>query len=587
MARKKQTEIVNEGKQYLNNALEESRQAFNTDHGTGWTFGDNWNNEMLPQFKTYINQYLFPKLTESILINTSLGNKFNWLVQETDLIGQVTEEFVFKDSIPVNMNLSKNASLMLERNYPKLITKLYGPGELKKEKFTLNNNDVRLNFAKISDAVSYALGAYTAKISAINLEEERTTKAMMIDYATNIIPFESVTHVNDDTELITEIYDHLLYLQNNTDEFNEANLASGGETGRYTTVSSLENLIILTTDKIKNKLLDTKVANTYNAGGLDITDHIISFKDLGGAYRLTADVTINAEILAKLQTFEDYQSSIGDILPAGTVFTYDIPEITDKIEIKPPNDKLFAFIMDVNAIRYKRCTNGMLKPPFYNAEFDEVTYWLHYYTFKSMSPFYNKCVIGSMADGFYTPNPVYLDDAVITSGKKTEEELLAYFNIQVGNLKALQILDFKPELLKIKNYYAIDWNSDGITELVITYNGLELTQYLGENNELDPIQVQVVKNVKFAANDNIFDFDASLNTPIPKQTLLDHFDCVLVRDVLGQPIPVATDKTLFDITNYDALDWSSIELQVVEFSYNGKPIEPYGIPPEIHGNAGA
>ncbi|MFW3388180.1 UNVERIFIED_CONTAM: hypothetical protein RF648_19525, partial [Kocuria sp. CPCC 205274] len=60
--------------------------------------------------------------------------------------------------------------------------------------------------------------------------------------------------------------------------------------------------------------------------------------------------------------------------------------------IKPTSD-LFALIIDVNAIKYKRCTNGMLKPPFYNGETDEVTYWLHYYSFKSISPFYNKILV--------------------------------------------------------------------------------------------------------------------------------------------------------------------------------------------------
>ena len=42
---------------------------------------------------------------------------------------------------------------------------------------------------------------------------------------------------------------------------------------------------------------------------------------------------------------------------------------------------------------YRRNTKGMLKQPFYNGEFDEVTYWLHYYSFKSMSPFFNSILV--------------------------------------------------------------------------------------------------------------------------------------------------------------------------------------------------
>lgn len=41
---------------------------------------------------------------------------------------------------------------MLKRNYPKMATKLYGQGVLKKTKFTLNNNDTRHNFLTLGDA---------------------------------------------------------------------------------------------------------------------------------------------------------------------------------------------------------------------------------------------------------------------------------------------------------------------------------------------------------------------------------------------------------------------------------------------------
>ena len=33
--------------------------------------------------------------------------------------------------------------------------------------------------------------------------------------------------------------------------------------------------------------------------------------------------------------------------------------------------------------------NGLI---FYNNELDEYTYWMHYYSFKAISPFYNKLV---------------------------------------------------------------------------------------------------------------------------------------------------------------------------------------------------
>lgn len=380
--------------QKLNTATKSALKSFNEDHSTSWTFGMNWDSSMTPEFDTYINKYLFPKLDETLLINTSLGNKFNWLAQDMDFIAQVQEEYVIKDMVPVNMNLSKNASLMLERHYPQMMTKIYGVGELRKLKFTLNNNDVRLGFLTLKDAVSYATGVYKKRISDINLEEERTIKSMMVDYAINQLNDEQKTTITTQEELVDEIYNHLLYLQNNDDSFNEANKAANGEIGRYTTVSALENLIILTSDKMKSKLLNTDIANTYNIAGLDITNHIISFRDLGGSFRVTADVTLTQEMVTFLQGFGDYQCAVGDIISKGTVFTFDVSSvITDVEEIKPYDNDLFALVIDINAIRYKRYTKDMLKKPFFNAEFDEWNYWLHYYSFKAISPFYNKVLI--------------------------------------------------------------------------------------------------------------------------------------------------------------------------------------------------
>ena len=79
-----------------------------------------------------------------------------------------------------------------------------------------------------------------------------------------------------------------------------------------------------------------------------------------------------------------------------TVFTFDVSELEEfvaKVEELKPQSDLFAYVFDINKIRYKRNTKGALKEPFYNGEFDEVTYWIHYYSFKSMSPFFNSILI--------------------------------------------------------------------------------------------------------------------------------------------------------------------------------------------------
>ena len=369
-------------------------EQYNHDHSAAWSFGTNWSN-VKTDFETFINKYLFPKLNETTLQNVALGNRFEWLAKEIDFIGQYSEEYVILDTVPVNMNLSKNEELMLKRNYPKLATKLYSQGVLKKTKFTLNNNDVRHNFLTLADATKYALGVYKKRISDINVSEELEIKGTILDYALNHVNEKRTVTSLD--ELFKRTFESILNVQNNSAKYNEAHKASGGALGRYTTVSKLDDLVILTNDLVKTYLLDTKLANTYQVEGLDLSDRIISFDDLGGIWKTTADVTIeNEETLNVFQSMGDYQVQMNDLIPEGAVLTFDISELTEFVgnveELKPESD-LFAYIFDVNKLRYRRHTKGMLKPPFYNGEFDEITYWLHYYSFKSMSPFYNSIVI--------------------------------------------------------------------------------------------------------------------------------------------------------------------------------------------------
>lgn len=375
----------------LSQAVQTSLITHNGETGHAWTFGTNWDNQG-KEFETYVNKYLFPKLNETLIIESILGNRFNWLAKEVDFIGQYSEEYVILDSVPIELDLSKNAELMLKRNYPKMATKLYGQGILKKLKFTLNNNDTRLNFLTIGDAITYAVSVYRKKITDINVAEESEVKAMLVDYGINhVADKRTVTSIEELFETLSEA---ILNLQNNSAKHNEASTASGGALGRFTTNTKLSDMIIITTDKVKRYLLNTFLANTFHAEGIDLSKIIISFDDLGGAYRTTSDITVTQDILNKLQLFGDYQVQVGDTIPKGYVFTYDVSDvITENLEEIKPTSDLFAMVLDARAIRYKRYTKGMLKQPFYNGEFDEITYWIHYYSFKAISPFYNKVVI--------------------------------------------------------------------------------------------------------------------------------------------------------------------------------------------------
>lgn len=381
----------------ITKAVREALITHNTDSGHAWTFGTNWTN-VNKEFETFVNKYLFPKLNETLIIEAVLGNSFDWLAKEVDFIGQYSEEYVILDTVPIEMNLSKNAELMLKREYPKMATKLYGQGILKKTKFTLNNNDARLNFLTIGDAISYAVAVYKKRISDINLAEEREIKAMLVDYGLNHV--KDKREVSTMQELFEVLTEAVLNLQNNSEKHNEASKASGGSVGRFTTVSKLSDLVILTTDKVKRYLLNTFLAQTFHAEGIDLSKIIISFDDLGGAWRTKENITVSQDEVNKLQAFGDYQIQVGDVIPKGYVFTYDVSTVTnftDKVEEIKPKSDLFAMVLDARAIRYKRFTKGMLKEPFYNGEFDEVTYWIHYYSFKAISPFYNKVVITEKA----------------------------------------------------------------------------------------------------------------------------------------------------------------------------------------------
>lgn len=373
-----------------------SLQDFNHDYGKQWTFGENWSN-VNTMFETYVNKYLFPKINETLLIDIALGNRFNWLAKEQDFIGQYSEEYVIMDTIPIEMNLSKSEELMLKRNYPQMATRLYGSGIVKKQKFTLNNNDVRFNFQTLGDATNYALGVLRKKISDINVQEEKEIRAMMVDYAINQLEDSNRRTASSKEDLTERVFESILNMQNNSAKYNEVHKASGGTVGQYTTVSKLSDIAILTTDSLKSYLLDTKIANTFQMAGIDFTDHIISFDDLGGVYKTTKDVTLsNEDTINFLRAFGDYQAMIGDVIPTGSVFTFDVSnlkEFNGNIEEIKPQGELFAFIFDINALKYKRNTKGMLKEPFYNGEFDEVTHWIHYYSFKAMSPFFNKILI--------------------------------------------------------------------------------------------------------------------------------------------------------------------------------------------------
>nr|DAR71820.1 MAG TPA: major capsid protein [Bacteriophage sp.] len=379
-------------KRAIAQATQSAILQFNNDTQNSWSFGANWNNQGT-SFETFVNNYLFPKLNETLIVETVNGNRFDFLAKEVDFIGQYSEEYVILDSVPISMDLTKSAELMLKRNYPRMASKIYQQGILKKVKFTLNNNDSRLNFSTIGDAIKYAISVYKKKISDINVAEEAEYKAMLLDYSLNFTADKRT--VSSMQGLFQELSKAILNLQNNSAKHNETATASGGAIGRYTTTSKLNDLLIVTTDEAKAYLLDTKLANTFQVAGIDLSSKIISFDDLGGTYKTKKDIKVTKKIKEGLEAMGDYQVEIDDTIPQATIFTFDVTKLFDTADIEEikPTGEFFAMLFDVRGLRYKRCTKGMLKEPFYNGEFDETTHWIHYYSMKAISPFYNKVVI--------------------------------------------------------------------------------------------------------------------------------------------------------------------------------------------------
>src|SRR5699024_11689281 len=91
------------------------------------------------------------------------------------------------------------------------------------------------------------------------------------------------------------VFESIVNIQNNSVEYNDAIEASGGFIGHYTTVTELKDVINLTNDAMKTYLLESKLANTFHVAGLDLSDRIISFDDLGGLFKLTKDVTVDSD----------------------------------------------------------------------------------------------------------------------------------------------------------------------------------------------------------------------------------------------------------------------------------------------------
>ena len=140
---------------------------------------------------------------------------------------------------------------------------------------------------------------------------------------------------------------------------------------------SLANPLLISIILVICVLLLTGVSYTTYSAGANSISYLLTPATICLAVPLYQQVellkknyhAVTAAGVGLLQTFGDYQVQVGDVIPKGYVFTYDVSQNSDfkgKIEEIKPTSDLFAMVLDARAIRYKRYTKGMLKQPFYN-----------------------------------------------------------------------------------------------------------------------------------------------------------------------------------------------------------------------------
>lgn len=380
--------------------VEESVRMWNEDNPqTPIGHGINWSNIGQELFETYINKYLFPKINSTSLIRVVMNDRFAPYTVDTDVIGQFFEEYIFTDIVPTQLKLDNDEMMNLRRNYAQMRTKLYREGNYFKYKFTANDNDFRLNWSTFDDAIKALAGIYNNMIDSFNIWCEKSKKATIIDYALHFV--KSREKVDSMEALVKSININMLDMQDKTTDYNEADTASGNPLTEKTMSSNLEDILIITDTKTKEYMLNSIIANTFANTGLDLSNHIMSFKTLGGTWITTDNVVISdPNTISKFTAMGMWEPRNGGGLhiPKGSIFTFDVSKLTefaDKAEEYKPKSDYFAFMIDTNGLRFRQNTKGMAKKPIYLQDTDEWQHMFMFYAMFAISPFAQKHLVYS------------------------------------------------------------------------------------------------------------------------------------------------------------------------------------------------
>lgn len=396
----------------LSGAVEASINQWNQTQGASWTKGTAWSS-VSTDFLTYVNNNFFPTLTETIQNLPKIGNPFQWLARMKVIVGQYRQEFAAIDRVPTGINLNTDGALLLNPEYPRVKTMVYQNGFRRKIKYTIDlSGDIQQNFTTLEDGINYVIGEYVNSLNSINITEYREMFGAIVDYCHNNLTVYQKKTVTSLDEAITKTFETMQALQAPTSGYNEGMTASGPAVGRLTRKTPLNRMMILCTNAARTHLLDTRIANTFQVAGLDITDHIISFPKISetpamdGVYKVLESsdpdnktvVTITEDdSIAYLHAMGMYNVRKNTTFLEGTVFTFDVStlkEFKDKVVQIGLEDDNDIIIIDTASIMYDQDTSNFVTQ-FVNPEIDGVSYYLKYTSTKNISPFTNKAIIAS------------------------------------------------------------------------------------------------------------------------------------------------------------------------------------------------
>lgn len=357
--------------------------------------GQNWSGFSEKMHGTFMFEYLLPKVGRTDLFQVKIQDRFIRYTKMLTNMAQFNEEYTMTDIVPTMLREDADVMTNFKTNFPKMRTKFYNEGQVYQYRYSINPKD-RLKFSSIGDCLRAQQAIYDNVISSFNMYNEDAKKATIIDYAMRSV--KDTTKVENADDLVQLILLKYLNLQSKSHKHNEADLAAGDEHTRKTTVSNGEDLLIITTDEIKLFILNSVMANTFQVAGIDITNQISSFEDLGGNYELTEAVTITSD---KTKAAFEAMGFIFDrqsvTFPKGSKFNWDITsleEFKSKYKEIKPKSKFWFAMYDVNAFRFEmNRENGVrIQDDSINGWSGVVNVTVSMMTNNNISPFANKCV---------------------------------------------------------------------------------------------------------------------------------------------------------------------------------------------------